>query len=119
MKYLYLLFFLGTLIPSYSQEDPLYAQYINNPIVINPAYTGLTNNFNASVSYRKQWAGFEGNPTTLNASAHTSLADNKMGLGILFVQDKIGASKNTEAYATYAYRLDLGNSNLSFGLQAG
>lgn len=119
MKYLYLLFLLGIFISSYSQEDPLYAQYINNPIVINPAYTGLTNNLNASASYRKQWAGFEGNPTTINANVHMSLSDNKMGLGVLFVQDKVGANKNTEAYATYAYRLDLGSSYLSFGLQAG
>ncbi|HCZ36045.1 MAG TPA: hypothetical protein DHV26_08980, partial [Cytophagales bacterium] len=25
-----------------AQQDPLYSQYINNPLLINPAYTGST-----------------------------------------------------------------------------
>lgn len=119
MKHLYVLILLGFSLTSFSQEDPLYAQYLNNPLLINPAYTGLNDNFNASISYRKQWAGFEGNPTTANVSGHTSLADNKMGVGVLIVQDKIGVNKNTEGYATYSYRLNFNNHHLSFGLQAG
>lgn len=120
MKYLYAALLLTYFTSSYTQEDPLYAQYLNNPLVINPAYTGLNKNFNGSISYRKQWAGFEGNPTTVNVSTHSSFLDNRMGLGLLFVQDKIGANNNTEAYATYAYHLPLGTkSYLSFGLQAG
>jgi len=102
-----------------AQMDPLYAQYLNNPLVINPAYTGLNNNLNVSVTYRKQWAGFEGSPSTVNVSAHTSLMNRKMGLGILILQDKIGSNKNTEVHATYAYKIDLGDQTLSFGLQAG
>jgi type IX secretion system PorP/SprF family membrane protein len=102
-----------------AQVDPLYAQYFNNPLLINPAYSGLNNNFNASITYRKQWAGFEGSPTTVNASAHSSLFDNKMGVGLVILQDKAGTNKNTDIQATYAYRLDLNNKYLSFGLQAG
>jgi type IX secretion system PorP/SprF family membrane protein len=118
-------FLLGTFILLTStalnaQVDPLYAQYLNNPLLINPAYTGLNNNFNASLLYRKQWAGFEGSPSTVNASAHSSLFDNKMGVGMYIMQDKIGINKNTEIQATYAYKLQLkNNSTLSMGLQAG
>ncbi len=119
MKHLYLLFFLGTFIQAFSQEDPLYVQYINNPMILNPAYAGLNNNFNASVSYRKQWGGFEGSPTTFHVSGHTSLAKNKMGLGILLIQDKTGANSNTEMNMTYAYRLNFNGTHLSFGMQAG
>ncbi|HRK55829.1 MAG TPA: PorP/SprF family type IX secretion system membrane protein, partial [Cyclobacteriaceae bacterium] len=75
---------------SYGQQDPLYSQYINNPMVINPAYAGLNNNLNASLSYRTQWGGFEGNPTTVNVNGHISLVDNRVGAGLLIVQDKIG-----------------------------
>jgi type IX secretion system PorP/SprF family membrane protein len=102
-----------------AQIDPLYAQYLNNPLLINPAYSGLNNNLNASVTYRKQWAGFDGSPSTVNISAHSSLFDNKMGVGLIVLQDKNGNSKNTEVQATYAYRLDLDQKYLSFGLQAG
>jgi len=103
----------------HAQIDPLYAQYLSNPLVINPAYTGLNNNFTASVAYRRQWAGYEGNPTTLNASAHSSIFQQKMGIGFIAVQDNIGSSKNTEVNLTYAYKIDLGQSRLSFGLQGG
>lgn len=104
---------------AHAQVDPLYAQYLNNPLLINPAYTGLNNNFNASVTYRKQWAGFEGSPTTYNFNAHTSLFDNRMGLGLIVLRDNIGVNSNTEVHGTYAYRLDLDQKYFSFGLQAG
>ncbi len=102
-----------------AQNDPLYAQYLNNPLLINPAYTGLNNNFNASVTYRKQWAGFDGSPTTANVSAHTSLVNNKMGVGIMILQDKIGNANNTEIQGTYAYKIGFDEKYLSFGFQAG
>lgn len=111
--------FLGIFYSAEAQIDPLYAQYLNNPMLINPAYAGLNNNLNAGVTYRKQWAGFEGSPTTYNLNAHTSLLDNRMGVGIILLKDNIGINSNTEVHATYAYRLDLDQKYLSFGLQAG
>ncbi len=111
--------FVVSAIVSRAQVDPLYAQYLNNPLLINPAYSGLNNNFNAAVTYRKQWAGFDGSPTTFNANAHSSFNDNKMGLGLIILNDKVGSNANTEVQATYAYKLDLNNKYFSFGLQAG
>jgi type IX secretion system PorP/SprF family membrane protein len=114
-----LIVFLGISLTSWSQTDPLYAQYLNNPLLINPAYSGLNNNLSASATYRKQWAGFDGSPTTFNVNGHTSLRDNRMGVGLIILKDNIGANSNTEVHATYAYRLDLEGKKLSFGLQAG
>lgn len=106
-------------LSGFSQIDPLYAQYMSNPLVINPAYAGLNNNMNASISYRMQWVGYEGNPTTFNVSGHSSFADNKMGLGLLIVQDNIGNNKNTEVNAVYSYKIEMGKTVLSLGLQGG
>lgn len=102
-----------------AQIDPLYAQYLNNPLVINPAYTGLNKEFNASASFRKQWAGFDGSPTTINFTAHSSLFDNKMGAGLMIVQDEIGENKNLLAMGTYSYKIEFEKMFISFGLQAG
>jgi type IX secretion system PorP/SprF family membrane protein len=103
-----------------AQQDPIYSQYMLNPLVINPAYAGLNNNFNATGSYRIQWAGFEGQPNTFNLNGSTSLVDNKVGVGFSFSHDKIGNTKNTEVNASFAYKLDLGQDRiLSFGMQAG
>ena len=118
-KILLLVTFVFCAFASKAQIDPLYAQYLNNPLLINPAYSGIHNNFNAAASYRKQWAGFDGSPTTFNVNAHTSLLDNRMGAGLMVVKDQVGANSNTEVHATYAYKLDLENKYLSFGLQAG
>jgi len=105
---------------AFGQQDPLYSQYINNPMVINPAYAGLNNNFNASVAYRNQWGGFEGNPKTFNFNSHVSLVDNKVGVGLLVVQDQIGDAKNTEVQGAFSYKLPLDDTKtFSFGMQAG
>jgi type IX secretion system PorP/SprF family membrane protein len=111
--------FVFCTIVSEAQVDPLYAQYLNNPLLLNPAYSGISNNFSAAASYRKQWAGFDGSPSTFNVNAHSSFNNNKMGLGLIVLSDQIGANANTEVQATYAYKLDLGGKFLSFGLQAG
>jgi len=104
---------------SLAQQDPLYSQYILNPLTINPAYAGLNNNFNASFSYRSQWGGFDGNPTTFNLNSHISLVDNRVGAGLMILQDKIGNNTNTEITAVGSYKLQLENSVFSFGMQAG
>jgi type IX secretion system PorP/SprF family membrane protein len=120
MKNLYLLLLLSGSVSVFAQQDPLYSQYINNPLVINPAYSGSTTDFAASVMYRKQWAGFEGSPVTMNANAHMALSNNRMGIGLLVLQDKVGADKTTEATITYGYHLPLSTDlKLSFGLQGG
>jgi type IX secretion system PorP/SprF family membrane protein len=119
MRKLYTLLFSLVALSAFAQQDPLYSQYMLNPLVINPAYSGLNNNFNAMVGYRTQWTGLEGQPKTINASVHTSLVDNKVGAGILFTNDKIGNLSSTEAKATFAYKLNFEESTFSFGMQAG
>jgi type IX secretion system PorP/SprF family membrane protein len=103
-----------------AQQDPLYSQYLNNPFVLNPAYAGLTNNLNLSLSYRTQWSGFEGSPKTANLNGHISLADNKMGVGAMLISDQIGGTTINEFFGSYSYRINLTEDKvLSFGLQAG
>ena len=107
-------------IVMYAQQDPLYALYLNNPLLINPAYAGINNNLTAFAGYRNQWAGFDGSPTTLNAGGHLSLWQNKMAAGFMVVSDKIGENTNTQLTGTYAYKLPLSTrQTLSFGMQAG
>jgi len=103
-----------------AQQDPLYAQYLNNPILLNPAYAGSNQQWQSTAGYRTQWAGFDGNPTTLNFSSHLSLVDNKVGIGLVAIQDKIGEVKNTEFNLNYSYRLEVtDNKYLYFGLSTG
>jgi len=118
-KLLLCLFCLASL-PALAQQDPLYSQYLLNPLTLNPAYAGLNNNFNAMVGYRTQWVGMEGHPETLSASAHSSLVNNKAGAGLLFMTDKLGTTTTTEVMASFAYKLPVKEgTTLSFGMQVG
>lgn len=103
-----------------AQVDPLYSQYLNNPFLINPAYGGMNKSMNLMVGYRKQWAGFDGSPTTISATGHTSLFDNRMGAGLIISQDKVGENTNSFVQATYSYKVRFDDYRyISFGLQAG
>lgn len=106
-------------VAGFGQQDPLYAQYLTNPMIFNPAYVGLNNSFNGAVSFRNQWAGFEGAPTTVNFSTHTSVVDNKVGVGAMFIQDRAGFLKNNEIGFLGSYKLNLDKYVFSFGMQFG
>lgn len=103
-----------------AQVDPLYSQYLNNPFLINPAYGGMNKSMNLMAGYRKQWAGFDGSPSTISATGHTSLFDNRMGAGLIISQDMIGENTNLFVQATYSYKVRFDDFRyISFGLQAG
>lgn len=119
MKYLIACSILFISINLHAQQDPLYSQYFNNPLLINPAFAGSTERFYAGVAYRTQWTGVEGAPKTFNLNSHIALMNNKVGLGVIAVQDQIGDIKNTQYDAAGSYRIKLSNSTFSFGMQLG
>jgi type IX secretion system PorP/SprF family membrane protein len=102
-----------------AQLDPLYAQYFNTPVLINPAFTGMHNRWVSSVGYRAQWTGLEGAPNTMNFNSHISLRNNTLGAGVMFLNDRIGENRNKEFNALVSYRIELNEGVLSFGMQAG
>ena len=75
--------------------------------------------FNATIQYRTQWAGLEANPSTVNFNSHMSVRQNKVGVGLQVIQDKIGENTNTEINTAYSYKIVGKDATFSFGLQAG
>ena len=101
------------------QQHPLFSQYMFNGLYINPAYAGSKEFVSTTFIARKQWAGFEGAPTTQIASLHAPLEGKKVGLGFHISNDKIGITSEIDFYGSYAYHLDLNNGKLAFGLSGG
>jgi type IX secretion system PorP/SprF family membrane protein len=101
------------------QLTPVTNQYVLNPLTINPAYAGNRGVLNLVANYRKQWAGIKGAPETVTFSADAPVLDNKVGLGLIIMNDKIGVTNNTYIMSNYAYNIALGDGSLSFGLGAG
>lgn len=121
-KLKYLLFAALVLITfaGYAQQDPLFTQYMNNPGLINPAYTGSKGITNINGIFRKQWLGQDWSPTTTSLSASTPYWKYDVGLGLSLVDDKIGPMHQTGLYFDYAkfFYFQKGR-NLSLGLKAG
>jgi type IX secretion system PorP/SprF family membrane protein len=99
--------------------SPVTSQYVLNPLTINPAYTGYRSALNLTAFYRKQWVGVSGSPETMTFAADAPLMDNKLGLGFIITNDKIGVTKDTKINTSYAYKINMGEGNLSLGLGAG
>jgi len=96
-----------------------YSQYMVNGQVINPAYTGSRDIFSISGSYVKTWSSFPGAPTHQLLSVNSPLKNDKIALGGILGNQKIGAYQSLYASFDYAFRLLLNkNSVLSFGLRA-
>lgn len=101
-----------------AQMQPLYSQYLFNPLVINPAYAGVDDALNLTVAARSQWSGLEGAPETFTFSAHMPFPRKRIGVGLVGIGDRIGIHKNLSLRAIAAYHLRVGlETTLSFGIQ--
>ncbi len=106
-------------VKTIAQQDPLYSQYMFNPLAFNPSYAGIHSNTNITLNSRFQWTSFEGSPETQTLSASTSIIGGKVGIGATFIRDKLGANTNTQGQFSYAYKIQQGEKTFSFGLQTG
>lgn len=107
-------------LTSNAQQAPMYTHYMNNTLVVNPAYAGSRDALTFSVLHRSQWVGFKGAPVTQTFTMHTPLKNEHIGVGLTVLNDKIGPTNNTSLFFDYAYIIKLTEkSKLSFGLSAG
>jgi len=124
-------------IQLHAQQRPQYTQYVFNPILVNPAVTGIENYTDVKAGYRTQWTGLQGAPVTsfftINAPLGSDFlegdatqapanGDNPLGraftqtymaaephhgIGLTVVSDKAGPIRQTNFDATYAYHIGL------------
>ncbi len=102
----------------YSQQDSQYTQYMYNTPLVNPAYAGSRETITAFLLHRNQWVGLEGAPVTNNFSINMPVGDSNFGIGLNFVNDKIGPVSENEISADLAYFIQVSeNYKLSLGLK--
>lgn len=102
-----------------AQQDTQYSQYMFNTLAINPAYAGSRDVVSATALFRKQWVNTPGSPRTGTFSVDAPFKRERIGLGVMVFNDKIGITNTTGAYASYAFRMRLKKGTLALGLQAG
>ena len=97
-----------------AQQDPQYTQYMYNPININPGYAGSRGTTSFFILHRAQWVGLDGAPVTNTASLNAPVGRN-VGLGLTFVNDKIGPTDTNLLSADFSYTLKV-NDDYKVGL---
>lgn len=105
-------------LASYAQQDAQFTQYMYNTININPAYAGSRGVMSIFGLHRTQWVGLDGAPTTNAFSLHTPLNDSRLGLGVSFLNDKIGPTNENTISVDLSYYIQLNDTyKLAFGLK--
>ena len=107
-------------ITATAQQAPMYTHYMNNTLVVNPAYAGSRDALTVTAIDRVQWVDFKGSPVTQSITMHSPLINEHIGLGFSLMNDKIGPSNNTSMVFDYAFIMNLSSkSKLALGLSAG
>jgi len=122
---------------SFSQQLPIYSQYLFNKFLINPAVAGSDGYTTVSLTARQQWLGYSGAPRTFALSMQARMLkrtasveqtsgkkavlrpknDGKVGLGGYIFSDKNGLINRTGFQMTYSYHTWLkNNTQLSLGM---
>lgn len=113
-----LTFFTATI--ANAQQNPEYTQYMYNTMTINPGYAGSVGTLEASLLHRSQWVGIDGAPVTQSLVIHSPLANDKIGLGLSVINDKLGPSNETNFEGNFSYTVNVSREKkLAFGLKAG
>jgi len=103
---------------SYAQQDPQYTQYMYNTNNVNPAYAGSRETVSIFGMYRTQWIGMDGAPDTGVFAIHSPIGE-RVGLGLTFVNDRIGISDESTIAVDFSYTIPLSDMyKLGFGLKA-
>lgn len=124
------------IMEGYAQQIPVYSQYMLNGFLLNPAVAGSEGYSAVNLTVREQWVGFQDGPATYALSFQTRLLrkshierqknvnrrkkspfrGGNVGLGGYVFNHRNGAVDRTGLRVTYAYHLELEESQLSFGL---
>src|SRR5262245_46888615 len=103
--------------PAHAQQDAMYSMYMFNGLSVNPAYAGSREKPVITALYRHQWTGLEGAPKMVAITGHAPLSNDKLGLGMTLVSDKISIFNTISLTGSYAYRIQFKNrSRLSLGV---
>lgn len=109
---------LGFSTDGLAQQDSQFTQYMYNTANINPAYAGQRKALSIFGLHRAQWLGLDGAPETNTFAAHTPIENSRIGLGLSFINDKIGPADENSISVDVSYTVPLSETfDLSFGLK--
>ena len=104
----------------FAQQIPVFSTYYFDKFLVNPAFTGIDNEYRAFGFYRSQWGAMPGRPVTGGATAEGSFWKDRIGAGIFVTNDRIGIFNRTEANISYAQKIQFAKDHqIAIGIQGG
>jgi type IX secretion system PorP/SprF family membrane protein len=105
---------------SIAQNDIQFSNYMFSEITYNPAMAGNSSTLDATLLARQQWTGFAQAPETELFTANCYIDKLSGGVGLSFINDKLGFENSQNLKLMYAYQIRITEkSRLSFGLSFG
>lgn len=106
---------------SFAQFDPQFSQYMNNPVAFNPAAAAESGMIDIAGQHRLNWLGMVngGQTTTFAVTAPLKFEKSLHGIGLSFLNDKVGAFTNQGVHLIYSFKKRLGEGVLSLGADIG
>jgi|26BtaG_2_1085354.scaffolds.fasta_scaffold00156_23 type IX secretion system PorP/SprF family membrane protein len=87
---------------------PFNEQYfLMDKFLVNPSFTGASDDIVLKMSHRRQWDNMPDAPVTTLASAHANIVD-RVGLGMYFMNDHNGNTKTNSFNLSAAYHIPFG-----------
>ena len=104
---------------SFSQIESMYSLYRLNSQLVDPAQENKYGVHDFNLINRQQWVGEDGAPVTMGFSYHGGVKD-KMGLGLVLLNDHAGPVSNTVMAGDFNYTVALSDQyKLTGGVRAG
>ncbi|UPQ78269.1 type IX secretion system membrane protein PorP/SprF [Flavobacterium azooxidireducens] len=101
-----------------AQQDAQYTHYMYNTINVNPAYAGSRGVMSIFGLHRTQWVGLDGAPVTNSFSLNTPINNTNLGVGLSFVNDRIGPTDENAISVDVSYTVPTSERfKLSFGIK--
>jgi type IX secretion system PorP/SprF family membrane protein len=118
LSFLLLLISIGSVV---SQFDPQFSQYMFHNSAFNPAAVGEGDMIQITLQPRIQWVGMPngGKTTEFSINSPFKIGNINQGIGLKFLNDKVGLFTNQSAHFQYAYKRKIGVGVLSVGADVG
>ncbi|MGB3799112.1 MAG: PorP/SprF family type IX secretion system membrane protein [Lewinella sp.] len=101
---------------AHAQQLGHYSLYWLDPVQFNPAYAGLDNSLSITGTYRAQWTGLDGQPSSQRVSAHLPVYFLSSGFGVEAERDELGARSLSRFGASWSYQLVTSTAVWSVGV---
>lgn len=109
-----------SIVEGFSQQLPLFSQYMLNDYFQNPAIAGSRPYVDVVSANRLQWIGITDAPRTYALSAHGPIKPKNMGVGGYLFTDIAGPTRRIGISGSYAYHIKLNEKiKISLSLSAG